>query len=296
MNMMASARNRRAIGTLMALMLGAVACSSSSSTSSATPAASPVATSEGGLYSVDIETGQTTLFLGPPEGGSEFAFAPDADLIAFVAEDGDGHPQIFVMNADGTDLHQLTHEAIAGVSSPAWSPDGAQIAFRGRGPDVTYEIHVVDVASGELNRITHEHQDVSELPSWSPDGQTIVFQVGEPPVVRSVDIVTGDTSTIAKDAGLPDVSPDGSQLAFNTWSMAKVTLIDIDGSDRTIIRTHSEMYNAKWSPNGERIAFQSYPDSQVYVYEVATGKRRVAGSSGDIVEWLDDQTLLVLVV
>jgi Tol biopolymer transport system component len=210
-----------------------------------------------------------------------------------VAEDGDGHPQIFVMNTRGNDLHQLTHEPIAAVS-PAWSPDGARIAFRGLTRDSMHAIYVVDVASGESTRITRGTADVTQVPSWLPDDRTVVFQVGAPPVIRSVDLATGETSTIVKDAGLPDVSPDGSRLAFNTWSMAKVTLIDIDGSDRTIIRTGSEMYNAKWSPNGERIAFQSYPGKQVSVYQVGTEERRLTGVSGDIVEWLDDQTLLVL--
>ncbi len=245
-----------------------------------------------GLYAVDIGTGDATLFLKTPEGGTEFALAPEADRIAFEAEDGDGHPQIFVINADGTDLHQLTHEPLA-ARLPAWSPDGTRIAFLGHAPDGTFEVYVVDVGSGASNRITREPQNVDGAPAWTPDGETIVFQMGEPPVLRSSDM-RGATTTILGDAGLPDVSPDGSRVAFNTWSMAKVTLADIDGSDRTVIRTNSDMYNANWSPDGERIAFQSYPDSDVYVYELETAERGGAGS-GDVVDWLDDQTLLVQV-
>ena len=208
-----------------------------------------------------------------------------------MAHDDAGKPQIFVINADGTDRRQVTYGRLA-ARSPAWSPDGTRVAFLGLAPDATYQIFVAEVGSGELNQITEEPQDVSEEPSWLPDRETIVFQVGKPPIVRSVDIETGDTTTIVKDAGLPDVSPDGSQLAFNTWSMARVTLADIDGSGRTIIRTRSDVYNATWSPNGERIAFQSYPESDIYVYELTTGKR-TAASYGDVLAWLDDQTLLV---
>ena len=54
---------------------------------------------------------------------------------------------------------------------------------------------------------------------------------------------------------------------------------------------------ARWSPNGERTAFQSYPGDNVFVYEPTTGKRRVVGSIAaffDLVDWLDDQTLLVV--
>src|SRR3546814_6806449 len=64
--------------------------------------------------------------------------SPGGDLVAFQADDDAGDPQIFVMNADGTRLHQLTHERAA--RSPAWSPDGTRIAYRGLAPDSSYEI------------------------------------------------------------------------------------------------------------------------------------------------------------
>lgn len=267
-----------------------------------TPAGKPTASSSTGVfstlgvYAVDIDTGVPTLLFESPEGATEYSVAPGGDLVAFQAEDGDGNPQIFVMNADGTGLHQLTHELAA--QSPAWSPDGTRIAYRGLAPDSTHEIYVLDVASGESNRITQEQQDVesgyTDQPSWLPDGRTIVFQVGEPAVLRSVDIATGATSTIVEDAGIPDVSPDGSRVAFNTWSVAKVTLANIDGSDRRILLSGREACCARWSPDGERIAFQS--PINVYLYELSTGERRIVGSiagSFDLVDWLDDQTLFV---
>ncbi len=47
--------------------------------------------------------------------------------IAFVS-DRDGGYQIYLMNADGTDVRQLTHGP-GENAKPAWSPDGSQIAF-----------------------------------------------------------------------------------------------------------------------------------------------------------------------
>lgn len=282
-------RQRWIVLTVAAGLLSASCGTGGPDRASDTPVTSP---STPGLYAVDIDTGDSTLFLEPAEGGTEFAIAPETDLIAFEAEDDDGRSQIFVMNTDGTDPRQLklgSPEARA----PAWSPDGTQIAFVGLAPDATFEIYVVDVGSTESDRVTREPVDVGGTPAWSPNGDTIVFQVGEHPVVRRVNIATGATATIVEDAGIPDVSPDGSQLAYNTWSLARVTLADIDGSDRTIIRSPTETYNANWSPNGEQIAFQNYPEDRVYVYELTTGERRAFGS-GDIVDWLDDDTLLIL--
>ena len=269
-----------------------------------TPAGTPTASASTGVfstvgtYAVDVDTGEPTLLFESPEGVTEYSFAPGGDLVAFQADDGDGSPQIFVMNADGTGLYQLTHEQAA--RSPAWSPDGTRIAYRGLAPDSSYEIYLVDVASGVSNRITRQRQDMdsgyTQQPSWSQDGQTIVFQVGDdPPVVRSVNIATGATSQIVKVAGIPDISPDGSRVAFNTWSTAKVSLANIDGSDRRIFYDSGTGCCARWSPDGARIAFQDYPAGNLYIYELTTGERRTVGSIAgfNLVDWLDDQTLLI---
>ncbi|MGZ8631899.1 MAG: hypothetical protein ACXWZF_13190 [Actinomycetota bacterium] len=241
-----------------------------------------------------MDAGSPTMVLALPNGATEFAVNSAGD-IAYQANDEDGYPQVFVVEAGATSAEQITHEEL-GAQSPTWAPDGARIAYRAVAPDATYEVYVVDVASGKADRITHDRRDAaSEFPSppsWSSDGKTLLYQVGEPPVVRSVDIATGEIATIVADAGLPDISPDGTRLSFNTWSMVKVTLAGIDGSDRTMIESESDDCCARWSPNGEWIAYTDYSVSQVMIYEVATGEKKVV-RSGILVDWLDDQTLLV---
>ena len=49
------------------------------------------------------------------------------DLIAFQS-DRDGDWEVFVMNADGTEVRQLT-DSDGWDGSPDWSPDGKRIAF-----------------------------------------------------------------------------------------------------------------------------------------------------------------------
>ena len=99
-------------------------------------------------------------------GGSDAS----GDLIAFNS-DRDGDWEIFVMNADGTDVRQLTNNDDDG--SPAWSPDGERIAFIST-RDGDYEIFVMNADGTEVRQLT-DNDDGDYQPSWSPDGERIAF-------------------------------------------------------------------------------------------------------------------------
>jgi Tol biopolymer transport system component len=85
------------------------------------------------------------------------------------------HKQIFTINADGTQLTQLTFDDYE-QRAPAWSPDSSRIAFMCRlgGPD--FEICVMDATNG-ANLVQLTNNGVFDgTPTWSPDGQKILFQ------------------------------------------------------------------------------------------------------------------------
>src|SRR4029453_221971 len=69
---------------------------------------------------------------------ADLAWSPDGARLAFVASSdaANGSTQIFVMNADGSDLKQLTRHPGSLDVEPAWSPDGKWIAFSMRAGNV----------------------------------------------------------------------------------------------------------------------------------------------------------------
>lgn len=91
----------------------------------------------------------------------------------------DGLSAVWVVNADGSDPHQITPWKMK-AGHPWWSPDGSRIVFYDGVDSVSYgagdsHIFVIDADGTGLRQLTHGENAADFHPSWSPDGQTILF-------------------------------------------------------------------------------------------------------------------------
>ena len=73
-------------------------------------------------------------------------WSPDGKQIAFSSK-RDGSWQVYVMNADGTNVRRLTTGS-ANNDYPAWSPDGNYIAFSSTREGRNFDIYVMDAFDG----------------------------------------------------------------------------------------------------------------------------------------------------
>jgi tricorn protease-like protein len=89
---------------------------------------------------------------------------------------------IWVMNADGTNLSQLTTTGTGFDQLPSWSPDGKQIAFV-RAYSGDWDISILEVATGRVTRLPLAGNQ--SFPAWSPDGELIAFTQPYPGASRS---------------------------------------------------------------------------------------------------------------
>jgi Tol biopolymer transport system component len=97
-------------------------------------------------------------------------WSPDGSMIAFASSRA-GARQLFVMDADGSNIRQVTNLSDVGGRS-SWSPDGKKLAFYA-GPLNDHNIYTINIDGTGLTQLTFGGDNLG--PSWSPDGNWIAF-------------------------------------------------------------------------------------------------------------------------
>ena len=192
------------------------------------------------------------------------------ERIAFESS-RDGNWEIYVMNADGSDVTRLTdHPAYDG--KPSISSDGRRIVFQSS-RDGNWEIYVMNADGSDVTRLT-DHPSFDGDPSWSPDGRRIVFRSNrdDNPDIYVMNADGSDVTRLTDHPsfdGDPGWSPDGRRIAFRSYRDGNpdIYVMNADGSDVTRLTDHPSFDgDPGWSPDGRHIAFRSYRDGNWQIY------------------------------
>lgn len=109
------------------------------------------------------------------------SWSPDGKKLVFSGSKS-GLTNIYMIDADGRNMHQLTKGWYAGLM-PQWSPDGRKVAFvsdRSPSTDLTllkfgkWHINVLDLESGDIAVIPGQ-AGKNMNPMWAPDGQSLAY-------------------------------------------------------------------------------------------------------------------------
>jgi Tol biopolymer transport system component len=142
------------------------------------------------------------------------AYSPDGTKIVFLSA-RTGQPQVWLMNADGSNQTQLTFDPVMKDQVPDWSPDGSQIAFVTRlDPSVPGgDLWLMDADGGNQRNITGGPEPEYGA-SWSPDGTAIAYLDWATRRVNILDLVTGERRVVNDFAPqfVPGWQPRGDRL------------------------------------------------------------------------------------
>lgn len=165
------------------------------------------------------------------------SWSPDGETIALFIEK-DKKRDLFLADADGTNLRPLTATPDQNEHDAHFSSDGTKLAFAVVMEDGS-ALDVMDLVSGEIKRYVTSTEYLYGL-DWSPDGSKIVY-----------------TDT-------PNDNPDGN---------AELYMLDL-ASGETIRLTENEDYDHMpvWLPDGSGVMFSSYRSGreEIYILDLET--------------------------
>lgn len=171
-----------------------------------------------------------------------------------------------------------------------------QIAYEARHSRTNYDIHLLDVRwriDIQLTRSDHGERH----PAWSPDGQTLAFTSdvnGEWDIYTlSMTAPYAAQQQVTDNGGRtmnPHYAPDGTSMIFDSTHEGNLELYLLPlVTDDDLILTDSNPDEAQrltfatgvdetpvWSPDGRRISFASYRDSdrEIYVLDLTKSETR----------------------
>jgi len=238
----------------------------------------------GSLWRQTIGSDEATELTHPR---AAYDYQPDASRdgrsIVFSRYDGDSI-ELWRLDLKSGREQQLTSAHAVNVE-PRLSPDGKHLAWVSTqgtghfnlfiadvGPDGLVKAHpLLGERQSKISRYYYSTFDHAINPSWTPDGRRILY-VSNPEIAWG----TGDIWSVAADnsadrrkvlseetswSARPEASPDGTQVLFASyhgrqWRQLWVTT-PTGAAPLPLTFGDFDRWNARWSPDGRRIAFIS---------------------------------------
>lgn len=197
--------------------------------------------------------------------------APNDSWVVFQSN-RDGNVELYYTDLLGSGEAIRLTETQANNTNPMYGPDAQTVVFQSD-RNGRFDLFTIDQQSGEEVQITSNPAD-DVNPFFSPEIETLVFQSNRN---GNWDLYVLDVETLTEkrltdspeDETFPAWSPNGKLIAYiveDEDGGTNLFAMNVETGQVKQVTTDGKTVNAVWSPEGDRIAYQSERDGNLDVY------------------------------
>ncbi|MGE3843921.1 MAG: winged helix-turn-helix domain-containing protein [Vicinamibacterales bacterium] len=244
-----------------------------------------VATTDGNLWSVDVQNAlavaEPVRLTGESIRATNPLFSPSASKLAFVQTGTGVQRSIWLMNVDSMDQEALFADGLS--ASPSWTDDGRLLVLRAMAHEQA-RLWWFDTRTHRATQLTEVDTNGLNGPRISPDGRDIAYWRLEPNGAMNTWIQAaagGAPRRLTSDpeaANYPAWSPDGRWLAveIKRGERTHIGMVSRDGGPiEQLTNAPGQSWPHSWMPDSDSIVFAGEREGVWNVFTVSRSTRAV---------------------